>query len=1133
MEVARLEALAFDMFSGADPRARTAARVTLMPFQSSAECIPQCQLLLQQSTKPEALLLAATSLLELLTIYWNRFDADKTVDMRNSLLQFLVQDRRLPPFVTSAVIRLLVRITKLGWLQNHAHRTICVQVGQLMASPTVAHRALALQILLELVAEMSSPTKSLSFAANRKVALSFRTDALLDIVTLAQVVLRSESGARSQCKVLALQLFTRCLAANVVGSQAEEALEETGSFMVPDSWRAVLADPSLFAHVLQLAASSGDQTEVAECLDALAYYARVRRSLFTPDAVRTTFLAGVCRGLLEISKRSHAVLVSDETLSAFARVLCNLKATFQLVDFYQMPDHRSWINEMAELTLKTFKISQNDAASCTLLKFWAGFAKAGRFTQQANRDDGQPRTMTPESLNDVILRLALIFMESQLDSVFRHAQRGELAEFLSDERLQEQMESLQVLFRHQYGQTAAYWGKLFDEADKQYREQLAAKRPIGSAERALIEGRISWLVHVGASVVGIPKALSGSRFGETTEQNARVDAEIAFRVLRLMECGSHGVLLEQAILGFLEQLRLAYLVDITRVLSTTQRAKFEQFYTALSSFCGTTMGHEQILSSIVVKLSSNLRQFADNAAITEACIELINQLSCHSFTGKLMKHLNIIGAIMSLTAGSSNLELRSQFYACWSRSLLVDDADDPASQSGNGDGGDIVDDQPAFRAAVTDVFQPQFAKLAAMSLDELRHTETGALAAVASDLRGVVSACRESSHFGVLFSWVEPHLPVFHRIMSARHDSAIVACAILSLLQELTSHRATPFSSNSADGIRLFRGIAPTLLAYARPRILHRESNEQAGAIVPGLYDDDDPRSVLAASPTNAGSNAGSPRQAGTRDATRHHDLIEDDLVNLQVFLDVVSRCLRGDFVQVGAMQFYQDRTAVDLIRATVLVVLSGHVPLQDIVSRVPLAKSYFGVVQVMFDLFADVALAEFDPQIVQELIVSVARGTTGFDHENAGLCFDTLASIFNFRFDQAKRRPQTTIAGPSPALGPRLDAALTAGNANVASHLLEMLLDMALFEADPNHAKIAKALLPLMLMQEKDFETYKAKLVRGHPEALSQRISRELSLITHGLSGASIGKHNLAQLAANLLLVRIHVAELGVRAVQ
>lgn len=109
----------------------------------------------------------------------------------------------------------------------------------------------------------------------------------------------------------------------------------------------------------------------------------------------------------------------------------------------------------------------------------------------------------------------------------------------------------------------------------------------------------------------------------------------------------------------------------------------------------------------------------------------------------------------------------------------------------------------------------------------------------------------------------------------------------------------------------------------------------------------------------------------------------------------------------------------------------------------------------------------------------------------------------------------------------------------------------MALFEADPNHAKIAKALLPLMLMQEKvgndcpatwalwmtpfwqDFETYKAKLVRGHPEALSQRISRELSLITHGLSGASIGKHNLAQLAANLLLVRIHVAELGVRAVQ
>ena len=67
--------------SGNEPE-RTHAQQAVLILQSSAEYIPQCQYVLDNSTSPYALLVASTSLTKLITSHWNNFTTVQRVDIR-------------------------------------------------------------------------------------------------------------------------------------------------------------------------------------------------------------------------------------------------------------------------------------------------------------------------------------------------------------------------------------------------------------------------------------------------------------------------------------------------------------------------------------------------------------------------------------------------------------------------------------------------------------------------------------------------------------------------------------------------------------------------------------------------------------------------------------------------------------------------------------------------------------------------------------------------------------------------------------------------------------------------------------------------------------------------------------------
>lgn len=129
--VEELETLATVMYSSPDAGQRRSAFHRLSNFQKSPRSLAQCQALLEHSTKPEAQMLASSSLLELMTSYWKQFQVGQTVDISNYLLNYLSLHQNAADsktFVNAAIIRTICRVTKLGWSADQRHRDICKNV---------------------------------------------------------------------------------------------------------------------------------------------------------------------------------------------------------------------------------------------------------------------------------------------------------------------------------------------------------------------------------------------------------------------------------------------------------------------------------------------------------------------------------------------------------------------------------------------------------------------------------------------------------------------------------------------------------------------------------------------------------------------------------------------------------------------------------------------------------------------------------------------------------------------------------------------------------------------------------------------------------------------------------------------
>ena len=140
-ELQRIESLCNTLYndSGGDVQH---AQSQLNLLQSSVSYIPQCQFILDQSQNPYAILVASEALTQLVTNSWNHFKTEQRVVIRDYLLTFLgnkgPQLAQAANFVVTSVVKLLCRVTRMGWFDDEKHQNLTNECTKFLQS-TVAH----------------------------------------------------------------------------------------------------------------------------------------------------------------------------------------------------------------------------------------------------------------------------------------------------------------------------------------------------------------------------------------------------------------------------------------------------------------------------------------------------------------------------------------------------------------------------------------------------------------------------------------------------------------------------------------------------------------------------------------------------------------------------------------------------------------------------------------------------------------------------------------------------------------------------------------------------------------------------------------------------------------------------------
>ena len=381
-QLAQVEALCETLYTGTsnngESYSREEAQSRLLSLQSNASFIPQCQYILDRSKSQYALLVASNSLTELITTHWNNFTIAQRIDIRNYVLGYLANNGpTLQDFVTLSLIKLVCRITKLGWFDDPTHRELTEDVTKFLQA-TVDHCILGLQILNQLVDELNIATTGRTLTQHRKTSVSFRDLCLfkvfqLGLTTLKQLQTRQITCSSQRQEVIlggqALGLTVRCLNFDFIGTNPDESTEDVGTIQAPSNWRPVLQDPATIELLLDFYANT-EPPRSNKAMEAVILICSVRRSLFPSDKEREAFLGRVIGGIRELLKNQTG-LQHQDNYHQFCRLLGRLKANYQLSELVKTEGYLEWLELAARFTTQSIRNWQYSTNSIHyLLALW-------------------------------------------------------------------------------------------------------------------------------------------------------------------------------------------------------------------------------------------------------------------------------------------------------------------------------------------------------------------------------------------------------------------------------------------------------------------------------------------------------------------------------------------------------------------------------------------------------------------------------------------------------------------------------------------------------------------------------------------------------------------------------------------
>ena len=806
--------------------------------------------------------------------------------MRNYVINFLANKASsLEGFVATAQIQLLSRIIKTGWLDDpDAHAQIVEDIMHFLKQPSTAHYHVGLKILNQLVSEMNQATPGTSLISQRKVAVSFRHNALLQIFQVslqALQSLQSDSASEARLKEQATSLALVCLSYDFVGTSLDESTEDIGTIQVPSSWRSLIEEPATMQLMFDVYKASAPPVSnlALECLTRLA---SVRRSLFASEVERNGYLKRLIVGTCDVLRLNQG-LGEHANYHEFCRLLSRLKTNYQLSELVAVDGYQQWIQLVAEFTLTSLQSWQWASSSVYyLLTLWSRLISSVPYLK------GE----APSMLDAYVPRITETFITTRLDSVTAVA-RGDADEdpLDNEERLQDQLESLPHLCRFQYEATVGFLTRMLDPAIAEFNH--CANMPAGSTPDALAvcEGRLTWLVYIVGAVV------RGRLSCSSAEPQESLDGDLAFRVFQLiqvMDVGFHATRygaesrqrLDLAVLNFFGNFRKVYVGE--------QAMHSSKVYVQLSERMGLH-DHLMVMNLTVTKITKNLKSFAQCHKVVEASLNLLQDLAVGFMSGKLLLRLDAVNQTLANHTPDhfpflnqyANTRNRTIFYATLGRLLFMEDSTEKFA---------------AFMAPFGQLCE-QLASTdpAGFRSDAVKH----ALIGLFRDLRGIASAANSRRTYGLLFDWLYPrHTPLVLRAMETFADDPQVTTPLLKFTAEfvLNKTQRLTFEPSSVKGILLFREVSKLMVTYGR--------------------------ATLAAP------------------APKEHEAYARRYKGIWIALATLMRSLSGNYVNFGVFELYGDTALKDALGMAIQ--LSLTVPLEEIMTYRKMAKAYFALLEVL-----------------------------------------------------------------------------------------------------------------------------------------------------------------------------------------
>ncbi|XP_014752514.1 exportin-7-B isoform X3 [Brachypodium distachyon] len=929
---------------------------------------------------------------------------------------------KLQNFVTGSLIQLACRITKFGWFDDDRFREIFKEATDFLALASQDHYLIGLKILNSLVAEMNQANSAMPLTLHRKIATSFKDQFLVQIFQISLTSLHQlKIEVPDDIRSVPLSLALRCLSFDFVGSPVDESSEEFGTVQLPASWRPLLQDPSTVQIFFDYYKST--ETSVSkEALECLVRLASVRRSLFAEDPARSQFLSHLMSGTREILQTGQG-LGHHDNYHEFCRLLGRFKVNYQLSELLNVEFYGEWIGLVAEFTTKSL-LSWEWASNSVyyLLSLWSRLVTSVPYLKGD----------TPSLLDETVPKITEGFITSRMNYV-----QASIADNSSDidnpldnaEGLQDQLESLPYLCRFQYESCSRFIINIMEPLLQAYMARSRLPTAGDLAELSVIEGQITWMVHIIAAILKIRQTVGCSQ-----DSQELFDAELAARVLQLINITDTGVhaqryqelskqRLDRAILIFVQNFRRSYVGD-----QAVHSAK--QLYSRLSELLGLT-DHLVLLNVIVGKIATNLKCYAECEDVIDHTLSLFLELASGYMTGKLLLKLDSTKFIIANHSRENfpflgeyrYVRSRTNFYYILGSLVFMEDG--PVK----------------FRSFMEPLLQVavslEASADAAFQTDVVKYAFTGLM----RDLRGITMATNSRRTYSLLFDWLYPsRMPLLLRAISLCTDEPEVTTPLLKFMAEFVLNKAQrlTFDSSSPNGILLFREISKLIVAYGS-RVL----------LLPN----------------------------GT-------DIYASKYKGMWISLTVLSRALCGNYVNFGVFELYGDRALADALDISLKMVLS--IPLSDLLTFKKLSKAYYGYMEVLFNNHITISsVLNLDTSTFVHIVSSLESGLKGLDTGISTQCASAIDSLSAFYFNNI-------TAGDNPPSPAALNLARHIGEfPNLFPQILKTLFEIIIFEDAGNQWSLSRPILSLIMISEQMFSDLRAQILASQPVDQQQRLSQ------------------------------------------